>query len=259
MMSLALACRKGIIVIYAIVLTLISATSSFAQEKKKPPLIVLPPTPSTPTATTSGASRGQCLNTGTSVTALVPLTPQGKLGLTVSGNPTLFFEIRQTNIVINVADFAVVDKDNKPVYKTTINLPEKSGAIGVTIPTLNTSEELQVGKSYKWGFALICDPQKRDQDISETGIIQRVNRPDLAAKIEQTPARERYLVYAQAGIWQETLSSLAELRLANPQDAELVNEWKNIWDSVQPKETTTVQSLVQPELGKNYNNYPLLR
>ncbi|HEY9872893.1 MAG TPA: DUF928 domain-containing protein [Candidatus Obscuribacterales bacterium] len=174
-------------------------------------------------------SRDGCILGNKSLTALIPVTPE-RLALTISSRPTFFFYIPRTNA--KNADFSLQDDKGKVVYKTTLKLPQTSGAIALPIPNVATSPELQVDKSYQWTFSLVCNPQSRADDKYVQGFIQRVNRPDLVTKVEKTPLKQRPSVYAEAGIWHEMLTSLAALRRANPNDAALTAEWKSFLESV---------------------------
>ena len=176
-----------------------------------------------------GGSRTDCILGEKSLTALIPVTPE-KLGLTIASRPTFFFYIPQTKAVD--ADFSLQDEKGNIIYKTTFKLSKTSGVMSLPIPNIATSPELQVNKSYKWTFSLVCNAENRADDQYVQGFIQRVSRPDLVAKVEKTALKQRPSVYAEAGIWHEMLTTLAELRRANPNDAALTAEWRSILDSV---------------------------
>jgi hypothetical protein len=220
-----------------------------APAQKKPPVSPAPAkqepfTPSNigkPDQTQPAGRRDDCMMGEKSLTALIPVTPE-KLGLTIASRPTFFFYIPQTNA--KDADFSLQDDKGKVVYKTTLKLPKTSGVISLPIPNVATAPELQVDKSYQWTFSLVCNAQKRADDVSVRGFIQRVNRPDLVAKVEKTALKQRPSVYAEAGIWHEMLTTLAELRRANPNDATLTAEWKSFLDSVGLKDVSQ-ESLVR--------------
>jgi len=198
-----------------------------SQTQKKP--YTPPPNIGKPNRTEPAGRRDECILGEKSLTALIPVTPE-KLGLTIASRPTFFFYIPQTKA--ENADFSLQDENGNIVYKTTLKLPKTSGVIGLPIPNVATSPELQVDKSYQWTFSLVCDAENRADDKYVQGFIQRVSRPDLVAKVERTALKQRPSVYANAGIWHEMLTTLAELRRANPNDAALRAEWKSFLDSV---------------------------
>ena len=51
-------------------------------------------------------------------------------------------------------------------------------------------------------------------------------------QLDTATPRELPLLYANAGIWHETLTTLVKLRQENPRDTELENYWINILNSV---------------------------
>jgi hypothetical protein len=51
-------------------------------------------------------------------------------------------------------------------------------------------------------------------------------------QLDTATSRELPLIYANAGIWHETLTTLVKLRQENPRDEELENYWINILRSV---------------------------
>jgi hypothetical protein len=203
-----------------------SVTRSQTQQKPYTPPTRPQPKPG---STVPLGSRDGCILGEKPLTALIPVTPE-RIGLTISSRPTFFFYIPRTNA--KDADFSLQDENGNIIYKTTFKLPKTSGAIALPIPNVATSPELQVDKSYQWTFSLVCNPQDRADDKYVQGSIQRVNSPDLVAKVEKTALKQRPSVYAEAGIWHEMLTTLAELRRANPNDAALTAEWKSFLESV---------------------------
>ena len=92
---------------------------------------------------------------------------------------------------------------------------------------------LEAGKNYRWSVALICETEDRSADVSETGIVRRVElSADIRSQLEKADPRQKTVIYAQNGIWQDALSTLAAARRANPNDAELAADWESLLDSV---------------------------
>ncbi|NER99740.1 MAG: DUF928 domain-containing protein [Symploca sp. SIO1B1] len=183
-------------------------------------------------------SRDDCIITNKPLTALVPTqkskgTPQN-IGLTVSGHPTFFFYLPQTHA--QIANFTIVNTsanpNEEPIYHTEVPLPRTPGVISVTMPSVANSQELQVDENYKWTFAIVCNEDDRAKDVFVEGVIQLVHRPDLAQQSEIATLEELPAIYAQAGIWHETLTTLDQLRRANPNDTELAEFWANVLTSV---------------------------
>jgi hypothetical protein len=174
-------------------------------------------------------------------TALLPST---NIGLTVAANPTLFFHLPQTTA--KSAEFVLQDKDGKEVYTTMLNLPGTPGVVSISLAKEKAaSAQLEVGKNYKWHFGIICDHDDQAKNIYLDGSIQRVEpSPDLTNKLHKAAPKDRPSVYAEAGVWYDTVASLAELRQANPNDPKLAEDWTTLLQSVGLDTTIAQASLV---------------
>ena len=65
------------------------------------------------------------------------------------------------------------------------------------------------------------------------GLIQRVQLPqDMVAKIEKATMRDRVNLYAENGIWYDTLATYAQQRRDNPNNSELAKDWANLLKQV---------------------------
>lgn len=177
--------------------------------------------------TNPGGTRGTCLYADQKpLTALIPETNK-RQELTIAAHPTIFIYVPETGAT--AAEFSLVDSRGKLVYENTVLLPDSHGVIEVKIP--NDAPELKVGKNYNWTFALICESPNSQAFVK--GSIQRVNpSSDLTKNLQQTPESDRWLIYSQAGIWHETLVTLAQQLRSNPNDTKLTSNWKTLLNSV---------------------------
>jgi len=163
-----------------------------------------------------------------SVTALVP---ENKIGRTVSDYPTFFFYLPQPNA--ELAEFILEDESGNQIYQQDLTIKNLSGVIGVSIPANTNVPPLEVGKKYTWVFSLVCDPDDRSADKVERGVVQRVElSADILGKLENADPRRKTFIYAQNGIWQDALGTLAAARRANPNDPDLAADWESLLDSV---------------------------
>ncbi|MEH2237651.1 DUF928 domain-containing protein [Nostoc sp.] len=194
------------------------------------------------------ASRG-CGVGNQSVIALVPVyketLKQGQTeavsvtkvwGLTTEEYPTFWFFFPYKKSAINSIEFVLKDESSKlgqTLYRTTVTIPEVPGII--SIPLSATTPPLQVDKMYHWFFKMkiICNPQQPPEREYVEGWVQRVNlNPKLVDGPKQATPQQRVKLYAENGIWYDALTTLAELRLAKPQDPTLAVEWVNLLKSV---------------------------
>jgi hypothetical protein len=174
-------------------------------------------------------TRGGCASSNQlSLTALVP---KNKVGRTVSDYPTFFFYLPETEA--QLAEFILEDGSGKQIYQQTLTISNLSGTIGISIPANKNVPPLEVGKSYRWKFKVICDAENRSTDMTEIGNVRRVElSADIRRQLEKADPRQKTFIYAENGIWQDAISNLAATRRANPNDPVLKTDWESLLESV---------------------------
>jgi hypothetical protein len=122
------------------------------------------------------------------------------------------------------------DDQTELLTEKTVPLPEQAGVIALTLP-----EEivLEPGDTYYWTLEVLCNDDDRSRNAFVEGLVQRVT-PDasLVSQLSTASPKDRPALYANAGLWYETIASLAQLRYENPTDASLQSEWENLLNSV---------------------------
>jgi hypothetical protein len=169
----------------------------------------------------------------TSNPPLTALTPNNNVVTTVSGNPTLFWYVPKTQA--KSAEFVLFDKDREKlneIYRTTVAVKGTPGIVKLSIPA---SVSLERGKQYLWKFSVICESENGGGAPFVAGAIERtalnwMEQRKLAAAKEPLQKAE---VYAEAKVWQETLSLVAQLRYERPYDFRVNNAWRDLLSSVQ--------------------------
>lgn len=196
-----------------------------------------PPDRGTPPTNEGTGSRGDCLSKQNKppLTRLVG-SPVSKL--TVNQRPTFWMYTPLTRQDAPFGEFSLQIGDNE-VYRTRFELPIKPGIVSINLPP--TAPSLTVNKSYRWYIDIQCPNSEKPQDSSTpaslTGEVQRVTlSPQLVNELNTAKTSlERIKIYAKYGIWYETLTQLAALRLNQPQNCTLNKVW--------------VDLLSQPEIG----------
>ncbi|MFQ4167689.1 DUF928 domain-containing protein [Scytonema millei] len=200
-----------------------------------------PPDRGAPGNRGEGASRGECISSNLPLTALVPSYEQSLSlqkgetstmtqvwGLTSVEQPSFWFYLPYNQSLIQAIEFVLQTDNNKTIYRTNISIPPKSAIIGVSLK--ETPASLEIDKRYRWFLKVrvACNSQQTTLDYVE-GWVQRVNlKTALSDRLKQATPQQQAVIYAQEGIWYDALTSLAELRLANPQDSVLAEDWKNL-------------------------------
>lgn len=148
---------------------------------------------------------------------------------TLATHPQIFVHIPETNA--QEADFSLVNEDRQqPIYQQRIRLPGRPGVVQFSIP--ETAPSLEVGQTYKWSMKLLCDPDDDRRNMMVEGIIQRLEASEDLSAIALLPDRDRPFAYAEADIWYDALSSLAQLRCSQPYHFLLALDWNDLLRSV---------------------------
>jgi hypothetical protein len=185
-----------------------------------------------------GGTRGDCLRSAsanpTRPTTLTALMPDKNLGLTTSDTPTLFWYVPEN--AASAAEFILMDENDSEVYKARFRVTGEAGIISLSLPEEAGLPPLAVGKDYHWSFALICSTQETSDNsgiIYTEGWIQRIE-PDaqLQARLASAAEPDRAAIYAEAGIWQDAIASLAAQRRTQPTNAEVTTRWNKLMESV---------------------------
>jgi len=171
--------------------------------------------------TSGGGTRGDsCVLEKTM--ELTALMPGDNVGTTVATEPTLFVYVPQNTA--ESAELVVIDEEGNPVYSKTFEIASANGIVKVNLPK---DAGLNQGQEYIWQFALVCDSNDRAADKYVQGTLKPVElTSDLQQKLQGASPIEQAQLYAEAGIWNETLITLADLRNSNPK------EWEELLNSV---------------------------
>jgi len=184
-----------------------------------------------------GSDNNICAGKQMNVTALLPKTNEAELldkkqieiESTLSPRPTFLVHITQPSV--KNAEFVVLNEKGELVADEKIALTGNPGILSMTLPA--SSKPLEVGQLYHWSFSVICDPGDSGANIVVDGWVKRIEQdPTLAAQLQKASERDRAALYAQAEIWTDALSTLAELRKAKPNDPQVADDWKSLLESV---------------------------
>ncbi len=187
-----------------------------------------PPRRGTPSITAGGATRSRnCLAPNQSVTAILP---KDNWGITVTGRPTFLVYVPATTA--QSAEFVIKDAQENDLYRTTLSLTQnKSQIVALRLP--ESAPELKVGQEYMWYFAVACEPKNRFADVFIRALVQRIE-PDtsLNNQLRQAQGRDLVNVYANSGIWYDSLATLLDLQAKNPSNKDVTNSWMSLLRSV---------------------------
>ena len=161
------------------------------------------------------------------VAALIPAT---NIGWTISERPTFWFYLPYTSS--EKVEFKLLDEEKNPVYQTTFQHNGRPGIVRISLP--ETVTPLEIEQRYLWRFSVICNPEDYSKNPILDGYVRRKSLPpSVASQLEAaTTPREKIAIYAENGFWSDTLTGLAQLRLQEPDNQILADEWVELLQSV---------------------------
>ncbi len=208
--------------ITATVLSLSWLISCTALQARVTSLFKVPPNLTAPGRRVAGGSRSMenCSPGNKHLTALVP---QSNIMLTTLESPVFYFYVPKTSA--STLEMVVRDQ-TQTLVKQSYKPSAQAGVVGIPLPS---GKSLEVGKVYHWTLSVICRPEARSNDKVVEGDIKRI-QPDLqlVKKLENATPEQRVVLYAQAGIWQNTLMTLADLLAAAPNNPKLKADWQTL-------------------------------
>jgi len=194
-----------------------------------------------PGATKGGASRGgECMAELTnSEVDLTPILPAPSQRLTLASHPTLLAYFPETSA--ERVYLRIKNHNQEYDYATILPITGQGGIIRVTLPP--DAPALEKGQNYQWFLALMCQGVLKPDSPTVHGSLTRVSTNSTSLEqIKAMTQLERAQMYAEAGIWYETISILAQLRKEKSEDSNLFSIWEKVLSSV------GLESLAQVEL-----------
>ena len=173
--------------------------------------VYTPPKRGAPGGRVGGATRGIQREVFL-VSALAP----DHSGFTTSEQPSLYWFISgSTSFPV---ELTVMDPQGvKPILETRLPAPVTAGVHRIRLSDYNV--RLAPGASYRWFVSVVPDADRRSKDIMAGGTIERIEMPEgLKAKLAQAPKSDLPSIYAEAGLWYDTVATISEQIEAAPQD-----------------------------------------
>jgi len=139
-------------------------------------------------------------------------------GFTTSEQPSLYWFI--SNSTSFPVELTVMDPQGiQPILETRLPAPVQAGVHRIRLSDYNV--RLSPGAAYRWFVSVVPDTDRRSKDIMAGGAIERVEMPEgLKAKLAQAKS-DLPPIYAEAGLWYDTVAAISELIEAAPQDQAL--------------------------------------
>ena len=158
-------------------------------------------------------------------------------GLTTQAQPLLWFYLPEPLDGGSAPELVLQNSQEQVVYQGQVaGETSQSGIIGVPL-----SVSLEPDEAYRWSLTINCDESER---TTVSGWLERRSlNEDLSRTLRQANARNRAALYANYGFLQDSLSELAGLRLADPDDEAIAQAWANLLSLLDLPELTEVALL----------------
>lgn len=187
-----------------------------------------PPDDGIPSNTTGGASRNlfgcrqqETANKASNMTLLVP---SSFMGLTVSSHPEFFLYAEQTlakQVFVNIQD-----DQGETVYQGYQALSKSTGLISIEVP--EETPELVLESTYRIAVVPVCEESLQPDDPVLIGYVKRVSLPQFVEATATTSTFEKAEIYAESGIWYDTLMMLEQILRSEPTNSDATVAWETL-------------------------------
>ena len=218
--SLILSLVLGLLVALTSLLTSINAVA----QSNSGGFAYKPPLRGAPAARVGGGTRG--LDANTTLTVLAP----DHAGYTAQSRPKLFWYISgPANMTVEMT----INKPEavEPVFEHTLKSPTNASIQSLALADYGV--ELQPDIEYEWFVALVPDPQQRSNDVLSGAVIKRVALDsNLQTKLNQVSKAEQARLYAENGLWYDSIETLSEQIATQPGDRTLREQRAQLLEQV---------------------------
>ncbi len=154
-------------------------------------------------------------------------------GLTSSTHPRFWFSVPYDPAKVSAIEFVLQNNQDQTVYRTSVPVPSTPGIVSVSLSS--TSSGLEANQPYHWFFKVraVCEPNQTPTLNYVEGWIQRIHLDqELNHRLAQAPPQQQAALYAEHGIWYDALTILADLKLAEPENQAIAQDWTDLLKAV---------------------------
>ncbi|MEI6260129.1 MAG: DUF928 domain-containing protein [Deltaproteobacteria bacterium] len=173
-----------------------------------------------------GAATRSAVSELPTIMAIVP----EHTGLTIQAHPVLYWHLSKPApcfIELSLID----DSQYEPLWQSRISQPVLAGFHRIRLA--DTGLKLDTGKTYKWFVAMVMDQDHRSKDVIAGGVIERINPSEsLKQKLSKSDPLQRISIFAEEGIWYDTLTTISDLIDTRPGDIAMENIRKDLLTQV---------------------------
>jgi hypothetical protein len=173
-----------------------------------------PPVPGAPRVRVDGRVRGA----DDALLTLTVLAPE-HVGLTTKEQPCLYWY--QSKAAKTRFELTIIEaKGIEPLLE--VKLDANGGDAIRRVCLAEHNVKLKTGIEYRWSVALVLDPENRSKDVLASGVIKRIKTPKtLESRLSAAKADDHPYVYADEGVWSDSLEALSALIDGKPGEKQL--------------------------------------
>lgn len=148
---------------------------------------------------------------------------------TLSAYPTFWFYIPNTLQKVAQLKFEVKELETgKKVYHRTVSTPKMAGVMGISMPP-EPQYAVAPNVNYRWTVEVDCKNSNHESVMLLEGWLHRLpSNPDLQSQLAAVSDTEKHTVYFQHDLLYDALNDLAQLRIAQPHNAQLKTSWNKL-------------------------------
>ncbi|MEL6259459.1 MAG: DUF928 domain-containing protein [Cyanobacteria bacterium J06626_6] len=155
--------------------------------------------------------------------SLVAIMPRSNLGTTAASHPTFWFSIPETT-GSKAVEFQLFNEEQELIYAAQLEMGNEFGLREFQLPS--SAPALATDKNYNWVFSLACNNGSQSPVLGLEGWVRRVELgPETASSLAMGIPEERLNLYRTAGLWQEQVTELANLRRRGLSTPDVELEW----------------------------------
>jgi hypothetical protein len=177
---------------------------------------------------------------------LIALIPENSVGATATSSPTLYFSVPAITATTKI-ELVLRGPNDELVEKQTFSGQEQAGIMSLELPNVAPISTSNSDKKYHWYLSVICNEADRAYDVVVEGLLQPVTlESHVVEQLEGATIQERVKVYQSHQVWHETLSTIAQLKRSQPQNANISQQLENLLESVDLEPTIGQKPLLEP-------------
>jgi hypothetical protein len=158
---------------------------------------------------------------------LTALIPESGFGTTLAEYPTLLIYVPDIDLNELEIKFELYTDGYKTQHSEDIVIKNGDRIVIIDFSKLSSLPPLEYNKIYQWQFSLYNKQDEYGESIG--GIIERIKpNSEIKHKLNTASLQELPAIYADNGVWYDSIASLAKLRCLDPNNLDVASNWRSL-------------------------------